>query len=52
VPQALQKFLCTDFPEVPVRVYRLVLPVSSTDDLGIYNSVTNGEPLSFWLSRQ
>jgi hypothetical protein len=52
VPQRVQKFRWIDLPESPVRVYRVSGPVMRNAALSIFMSVTNGDPLSRWQSRQ
>jgi hypothetical protein len=52
VPQRVQKFLWIDLPESPVRVYRWSGPAICNAAASIFISVTNGEPLSRWQSRQ
>src|SRR5687768_16744592 len=52
VPQRVQKLLWIDLPESPVRVYRLSGPAICSAVRSIFISVTNGEPLSSWQSRQ
>lgn len=52
MPQMAQKFLWIDLPESPVRVYLRSGPEICNAALSIFISVTNGEPLSRWQSRQ